>query len=77
MNHIILISEDGIHFVDNMESVFVDREFNDLVLVGGGRFAHITCDDPEELLDTILVALKRETTSFIEVANSANSANND
>lgn len=65
--HIILSTEDGIHLLDNMESIFVDRELNELVMVGGGRFCHIEDCNPEELLETIKAAFKRETTTFIEV----------
>ena len=67
--HIILTTEDGIHILDNMESIYVDKELNELVMVGGGRFCHLEDCNPEELLETIKAAFafKRETTTFIEV----------
>ena len=65
--HIILSTEDGIRLLDNMQSIFVDRELNELVMVGGGRICRIEDCNPEELLETIKAAFKRETTTFIEV----------
>ena len=67
--HIILSTEDGIHLLDNMQSIFVDRELNELVIVGGDRYYHIGDCNPEELLETIKAAFKRETMTFIEVSS--------
>lgn len=67
MNHIILSTEDGIHIVDNMESVYIDRDLDELVLAGGGSFYRIPVFDPDALLETIKDAFTREGTTFIEV----------
>ncbi len=65
--HIILSTEDGIHIVDSMESVYIDWELEELVLSGGESLYHIPVHDPERLLETIRNAFKREDTTFIEV----------
>ncbi len=65
--HIILSTEDGIHIVDNMESVYIDWELEELVFSGGESLYHIPVRDPESLLETIRNAFKREDTTFIEV----------
>ena len=65
--HIILSTEDGIHIVDNMESVYIDWDIDELVLAGGGSLYHIPVRDPERLLETIKRAFKTGEAAFIEV----------
>ncbi len=67
MNHIILSTPDGIYFVDNMQRVFVDREFGELVLDGGGRSNYLAAKEPLELLELIKCAAKHDGTTVIEV----------
>lgn len=65
--HIILTTEDGIHILDNADSIWIDRELDNLVISYSGKLHYIESMNADNLYSGILAAFEKEGSTFIEV----------
>lgn len=63
--HIILAVPDGMHILDNADSIWIDREMDNLVISYNGKLHYIESENVDNLYSDILDAFEKDGSTFL------------
>lgn len=63
--HIILTVPDGMHILDNADSIWIDNETENLVISYSGKLCYVESDNIDDLYSDILAAFEKNGSTLI------------